>query len=97
MGGGDGTAASASCLPAAVAIGRITNGTYPFCETIRARWAAGRQRPPHICLGRTMHFPGRWHPMTAMTRRWLARASFALLFAACETRQPVVTAWGVRG
>ena len=31
--------------------------------------------------------------MTAMTRRWLTRASFDLLFAACETCQPVVTAW----
>jgi len=81
MGGGDGTAASASCFPAVAAVGRIPNGTYLLCETIRARWAAGRRWPPHICLGHSMHVPWRWHPMTTMTWPWLARPSFALLFS----------------
>ena len=32
--------------------------------------------------GGTTHFPWGWHLMNAMTRRWLARASFALMLAA---------------
>ncbi len=32
--------------------------------------------------GCTTHFLWGWHLMTAMTRRWLARASFALMLAA---------------
>ena len=28
------------------------------------------------------HFPWGWYPMSTMTRRWLARASFGLLLAA---------------
>ena len=32
--------------------------------------------------GGTMHFLWGWHLMTTKTRRWLARASFALMFAA---------------